>query len=406
MQSREFHVHIDIDGNICFVGRLWSYFRSGRETASFEYEKSWLSNPLRFSLEPALALYEGKYHSEKSLFGSMGDSAPDRWGRILMRRFEAERCRELKQNPRTLNETDYLTLVDDNLRQGALRFKKPNSDMFLSSSAKTVPLLTDLPKLLAASANILDNAELPEDLRLLLAPGSSLGGARPKACVRDEKGNLCIAKFSQKNDEISVVLWEAVALTLAKNAGIDVPEWRLTKDAIIIKRFDRKKQTRIPFLSAMSMLEAGDNDSEHSYLEIADAITRYGTSPKNDLRELWRRIVFSILISNTDDHLRNHAFLYETGKGWKLSPAYDLNPSPHGKNALSLNISETDNSLSLELALSVVNHFLLSAKDASNIIEEVKLSLKNWRDVSADLGITGREIKTMEKAFEGIKKGG
>jgi serine/threonine-protein kinase HipA len=397
MQSQEFYVYIDVDGNTYLVGRLWSYFRSGRETASFEYDKSWLSNLLRFSLEPALALYEGKYHTEKSLFGSIGDSAPDRWGRILMRRFEAERCRE--QNPRTLNEIDYLILVDDNLRQGALRFRKPNSDKFLSSSAKTVPLLTDLPKLLAASANILDNVELSEDLRLLLAPGSSLGGARPKACVRDENGSLYIAKFSQKTDEFSVVPWEAVALTLAKNAGIDVPEWRLTKDAIIIKRFDRKKQTRIPFLSAMSMLGADDNDSGHSYLEIADAITRYGASPKNDLRELWRRIVFSILISNTDDHLRNHAFLYEIGKGWKLSPAYDLNPSPYGKKALSLNISETDNSLSLELALSVMNYFQLSMKDTNSIMEEVKLSVKNWRNVAADLGVNGQEIKIMEYAI-------
>jgi serine/threonine-protein kinase HipA len=264
-------------------------------------------------------LYEGKFHTEKSLFGSVGDSAPDRWGRVLMRRFEAEKSKAKHEKPRTLNEIDYLTLVDDKLRQGSLRFKKPNRDEFLSSFDKSVPLLTDLSKLLAASNGVLSNSEIPEELRLLLAPGSSMGGARPKACVRDRDGDLCIAKFSRKDDEYSVVLWEAVALTLAKNAGVNVPEWRAQKDAIIIKRFDRKKQKRIPFLSAMSMLGASDNESGRSYLEIADALARYGASPKIDLAELWRRIVFSTLISNTDDHLRNHAFLYETGKGWRLS---------------------------------------------------------------------------------------
>jgi serine/threonine-protein kinase HipA len=316
-----------------------------------------------------------------------------------MRRFEAEKSKAQNRNPGMLNETDYLMLVDDRLRQGALRFKRSNSDEFLSSSGRTVPLLTDLPKLLAASSNILNNEELSEDLQLLLAPGSSLGGARPKACVSDRDGNLYIAKFCQKNDEFSIVLWEAVALTLAKSAGINVSEWSLINDIIIIKRFDRKKSTRVPFLSAMSMLGANDNDSDHSYIEIADAIRQYGASPKSDLRELWRRIIFSVFISNTDDHLRNHAFLYETGKGWKLSPAYDLNPNPYG-NALSLNISETDNSLSAELALSVADGFQLSLKDAKEIIKEVRRSVKNWRTVAANLGITGKEIKIMEKCFE------
>jgi serine/threonine-protein kinase HipA len=399
MQSQEFHVFIDIEENTYFVGRLWSYFRNNRETASFEYDKSWLSNSLRFSLEPALDLYEGKYHTEKSLFGSIGDSAPDRWGRILMRRFEAEKNKTKNHNPKSLNEIDYLMLVDDGLRQGSLRFKKPNCEEFLSSSGKSVPLLADLPKLLAASNNVLDNTEISEELRLLLAPGSSLGGARPKACVRDGS-DLYIAKFSRKDDDFSVVLWEAVALTLAQNAGINVPEWRVQNDMIIIKRFDRKKQKRIPFLSAMSMLGASDNDANRSYLEIADAITQHGASPKNDLTELWRRIVFSILISNTDDHLRNHAFLYEPGKGWKLSPAYDLNPTPYGKNMQSLNISETDNTSSIELALSVAEYFQISAKEAKNIINEVSSAVKNWKSVALNLNICAKEIGFMENAFK------
>jgi serine/threonine-protein kinase HipA len=189
MKSQEILVFIDIEERTYFVGRLWSYFRNSRETASFEYDQSWLTNPLRFSLEPALALSKGKFHTEKSLFGSLGDSAPDRWGRILMRRFEAEKSKTQQRRPNQLNEIDYLTLVNDKLRQGALRFKLTNGEEFLSSDVKTVPLLADLSKLLmashrvldAASHRVLENDETSEDLRLLLAPGSSLGGARPKA---------------------------------------------------------------------------------------------------------------------------------------------------------------------------------------------------------------------------------
>jgi serine/threonine-protein kinase HipA len=399
MQSQEFLVFIDIEERTYFVGRLWSYFRNSRETASFEYDKSWLANPLRFSLEPALALYEGKFHTEKSLFGSIGDSAPDRWGRILIRRFEAEKSKAIHQKPRQLNEIDYLMLVNDRLRQGSLRFKRGNGEEFLSSDIKTVPLLTDLSKLLAASHHVLENNEMSEELRLLLAPGSSLGGARPKACVQDKYGNLHIAKFSRKDDEFSVVLWEAVALTLAKDAGITVPQWRVQKDMIIIRRFDRNRQKRLPFLSAMSMLGANDNDSGHSYLEIADALTQYGASPRVDLAELWRRIVFNVFISNTDDHLRNHAFLYEVGRGWKLSPAYDLNPNPYGKNALSLNISETDSTQSLDLALSVAEYFHLTMKEAQTIIEETSCAVKNWRNVARSLNASNRKIEFMENAF-------
>jgi serine/threonine-protein kinase HipA len=399
MQTLEFLVFVDIEESTYFIGRLWSYFHNDRETASFEYDKSWLANPLRFSLEPALTLYEGKFHTEKNMFGSIGDSAPDRWGRILMRRFEAEKSKKTHQKPRQLNEIDYLTLVNDELRQGSLRFKRSDGGDFLSSDLKTVPLLTDLSRLLSASRSILENKEVEQELRLLLAPGSSLGGARPKACVSDNNGNLHIAKFSRKDDEFSVVLWEAVALILARDVGITVPQWQLQKDMIIIQRFDRYKKQRIPFLSAMSMLGASDNESGHSYLEIADAIIQYGAYPKNDLAELWRRIVFNILISNTDDHLRNHAFLYEVGKGWKLSPVYDINPDSCGKNALSLNISETDCTQSLDLALAAAEYFHLTMTEVKTIVEEVARAVQNWRNVARSLNINNREIELMENAF-------
>ena len=400
MQSQEIHVFIEIEGVSHFVGRLWSYFRNNKESASFEYDKSWLQNPYRFSLEPALELYEGKYHtdSNKSIFGAFGDSAPDRWGRILMRKFEIERAKNKCESPKNLNEIDYLLLVNDHLRQGALRFKYSNGDEFLSSSKKSIPLLIDLPKLLSASNKIINNSELSEDLQLLLDPGSSLGGARPKASVIDETGNLCIAKFPQKNDEISVVLWEAVALTLAKKSGINVSDWRIEKGALIVKRFDRIGENRVPFLSAMSMLGANDNDN-HSYLEIVDAITQFGSSPKQDMGELWRRIVFSILIMNTDDHLRNHAFLYDIGKGWRLSSAYDLNPSYYKKGSLSLCISETDNTASIELALSVVKYFQLTQKEAKEILSEVQSGISKWQEIAKNLGIKSKEIQQMSEVI-------
>ncbi|GHT92902.1 phosphatidylinositol kinase [Alphaproteobacteria bacterium] len=395
---QEIHVFIDIDDVQYFVGRLWSLFRNNRESASFEYDRSWLNNSYRFSLEPALELRGGTYHTDsgKSLFGSLGDSAPDRWGRILMRRFENERAKLNGENPRRLNEIDYLLLVNDQLRQGALRFKDSKGCEFLSCSKKSIPLLVDLPKLLAASDKITNNAEISEELQLLLAPGSSLGGARPKASVVDENGNLCMAKFSRSNDEFSVVLWEAVALTLAKKSGIHVFDWRLENGALIVKRFDRIGTQRVPFLSAMSMLGARDNDSmDHSYLEIADALTRYGAFPKRDMRELWRRIVFSIFIMNTDDHLRNHAFLYNIGKGWELSPAYDLNPTFHRTGALSLCISETDNMASIELALSVSHRFQLTHMEAKNIVTEVYAGICEWREIAKNIGIKNREIEQM-----------
>jgi serine/threonine-protein kinase HipA len=275
------------------------------------------------------------YHTTvgTSVFGAIGDSAPDRWGRVLMRRAESIKAKAEKRRPVTLFEADYLLGVNDEARQGALRFSlEVDEPVFLSAkNISSIPPLVDLAKLLSATERFLEEDESPEDLKLLLAPGSSLGGARPKASVRDLDGSLAIAKFPRRDDEYNIVVWEAVALSLAKLAGIKVPDWRLetilNKPVLITKRFDRSTNGRIPFLSAMSMLGARDNE-EHSYLEIAYAIVQNGASTNKDLAELWRRIVFSIMISNTDDHLRNHGFIYERNHGWRLSPVYDINPTP------------------------------------------------------------------------------
>ncbi|GHV44713.1 phosphatidylinositol kinase [Spirochaetia bacterium] len=407
MDSKKIYVSISLGNNEVSVGTLWSYYRNGRETASFEYAPGWLSSPERFALEPGLQLTEGAFHTPQgmSLFGALGDSAPDRWGRILMRRSEERRAKNRGEAARLLTELDYLLGINDEARQGALRFsEKPDGPYLSLPNKNTIPPLLALPNLFSATERFLDSKESDEDLKLLLAPGSSLGGARPKASVYEKDHSLAIAKFSRRDDEFNLVAWEALAFTLAENAGIGVPVWRLEqvldKPVLIIKRFDRNGQNRIPFLSAMSMLGARDNE-QHSYLEIAYALAQYGADPDKDLAELWRRIVFNILISNTDDHLRNHGFLYEPRKGWQLSPAYDMNPTPleMGPHVLSTAIDFTSREASLDTALSVIADFRLSPKEAGTIIQTVTDAVKPWKSIARSFGLRRAEIERMGTAF-------
>lgn len=407
MADKKVLVYINLDCVDYFVGTLWSHYSRGKETSDFEYSNEWINNNKSFSLEPGLYLGKGKQVNTRQmpLFGSFGDSAPDTWGRILMRRYENQLAKKENRTPKTLNEIDYLLFVNDAARQGALRFKTEDSEEFqYPSNIKAIPPLIDLTKLLTASEKIIESSEKESDLQLLLVPGSSLGGARPKASVLNKNGDLCIAKFPKKDDFTNNVLWEGVALTLAKQCGLNVQEWSIqkagNKSVILLKRFDRKEKTRIPFLSAMSMLNAIDNDTQiHSYLDIADAIRQYGSSPKEDLIELWKRVVFSILISNTDDHLRNHGFLYTGANGWKLSPLYDVNPSCDNKNALSTYITPTDNSQDIEVVLSVCEYFDLKTHEAKEIINNMKNVIKNWRNVAKQICLNKSEIDKMESAF-------
>jgi serine/threonine-protein kinase HipA len=400
--------YVDLDGAPHFVGRLWARARQKKESASFEYDPEWLQNPVNFSLEPALQLGPGPFHTADDIpmFGAIGDSAPDRWGRALMRRMERRRADREKQVPRTLFEIDYLLLVDDQTRAGALRFKAEDGGAFLrESDARRVPPLVELPKLLSAAQRVIDEDETDEDLQLLLAPGSSLGGARPKASVREPDGRLAIAKFPRKDDEVSTVLWEAVALELAAKSGISVASGRVEKvgkkPVLILQRFDRKGVQRIPFLSAMSMLGAKDNQPR-SYLEMVDVLRRYGAAPKRDMEALWRRIVFNIMISNTDDHLRNHGFLYEGANGWRLSPAYDLNPVPVDikPRVLTTSINEDDGTASLDLAMEVAEYFELDASVARKIVRQTGRAVSSWRSVAKQMAINDTEIDRMASAFE------
>ncbi len=408
--DREALVHADLNGEPHLVGHLWAHMRKNRESATFEYARSWLDSPSRFALEPALQLGQGAFHTaaDRLLFGSIGDSAPDRWGRVLMRRAERRRADKAGEAPRTLREIDYLLAVDDEARQGALRFTGEDGGPFLADhqDATRIPPLIELPRLLAAAERIVDdNDDDDEDLRLLLAPGSSLGGARPKASVRDENRRLVIAKFPHKEDEFNTVAWEAVALNLSAKAGIRTAAFRYEhiagKPVLLLQRFDRDGNTRIPFLSAMSMLGAKDGET-HSYLEIVDALRQSGARPKEDMHELWRRIVFTVLISNVDDHMRNHGFLYTGQDGWVLSPAYDLNPMPVDvkPRVLSTAIDLDDQTASLDLALSVAGYFELKAPAARAIAAEVAVAVAGWRDEAARIGLTKRECDRMASAFE------
>lgn len=407
MNESETLVYVDLRGKPQLVGRLWTRTRNEKDTATFEYDNGWLSNPSRFALEPALTLGPGPFHTgDRALFGAIGDSSPDRWGRALMRRAERRRADSEGRTPRTLREIDFLLMVDDEARQGALRFAvKPGGPFLAASGMKKIPPLIELPRLLSAAERVLSDKESDEDLRLLLAPGSSLGGARPKASVRDRDGQLAIAKFPHEGDDIDAVLWESVALTLAGKAGINVPEWRLEtvggSPVLLLRRFDRLGGTRIPFVSSMSMLGARDNE-QRSYMEFVDVLRQYGGAPKEDMQMLWRRIILNILISNTDDHLRNHGFLYSDAAGWRLSPAYDLNPVPIDirPRVLSTAIDLDDASASVDLALQVAGYFEVAQADARQIACEVATAVASWRTVAAALGLGTSQIDRMSSAFE------
>jgi serine/threonine-protein kinase HipA len=410
MSTPAAYVHVDLDGTSHRMGRLWVRVSRERETATFEYDPAWLVSPLRFSLQPAtMPAGPGPFHTPagQTLFGPIGDSAPDRWGRTLLARAERLRAAEQGRQRRTLREIDYLLGVSDFARVGALRFSTSEDGPFLAEGGRsTVPPLVELPRLLSASDHVMHEEETAADLRLLLAPGSSLGGARPKASVMDRDGSLLIAKFPANSDAYDVVRWEAVALDLAARSGIEVPPSRLEtvlgRAVLMVRRFDRDGEVRFPFLSAMGMLSAADRETR-SYLEIAEALQQHGSQTRADLRQLWRRIVFTVLISNTDDHLRNHGFLYAGPHGWTLSPAYDLNPVPlHvDDRLLSTTIGlDDDRSASLELALEVAADFGLKAEEARRIVREVAAVVSGWHHTAAGFGLSPAEIEIMEAAFE------
>lgn len=404
--QRELHVFLDLAHETLPVGRLWARVRAGRASSSFVYDDTWRARRGAFALAPSLPLVEGQFHSNEPLFPAFTDPAPDTWGRKLMRRSERARAEQEGRQPRTLFDIDFLAGVDDRTRLGALRFREPGSDAFLTTTGTPVPPLIELPALLGATERIERGRETNNDIALVLAPGTSLGGARPKAGVRDKDDRLLVAKFPKRDDEWPITRWEAVALTLARAAALTVPEWRLEtivrRAVLLLGRFDRAgARGRIPFMSAMTALDATDHGDQRSYLELVDFLRQQGSKPDEDLRQLWRRIIFNILISNTDDHLRNHAFLRDV-EGWRLSPAYDLNPCPVDvkPRVHALAIDELDGTASLEIALAVAARFGIKPDEANAIVAQVGAAVADWRSVAKRLKLKPAEVDRMASAFD------
>lgn len=402
-------------GRPTLIGNLYAQASHGKEIFSFEYSDRWLKEYKGLLiLDPALQFFSGlQYHNkEQGNFGVFLDSSPDRWGRVLMRRREEQFARKAERKPKTLLESDYLLGVYDEHRVGAIRFKTDSSGPFLDSNKEfSAPPWASLRELEFASLELEKdhsekNPKYSEWLKMLIAHGGSLGGARPKASVMDEKKHLWIAKFPSGHDDHDIGGWEFLAYKLAKLSQITISDAKAQKfnskhNTFISKRFDRTpKGRRIHFASAMTLLQREDGDDASngvSYLELANLIKHQGARPEQDLEQLWRRIVFYICISNTDDHLRNHGFLLDD-KGWILSPAFDINPVAIGEG-LKLNISESDNSQDLDLAKSVAKYFLVKPDRANQIIHEVVKAVKGWRKIATSIGISRREQDQLSNAF-------
>ncbi|MCE2949139.1 MAG: type II toxin-antitoxin system HipA family toxin [bacterium] len=403
----DFEVHVELGGRTQPVGLVRSDHVRGNELHLFEYFPAWLEDPNRFSLEPALALTRGTFVPPAGLvtFGAIGDSAPDTWGRRLMQRAERRRANVEARAVRTLAESDYLLGVADETRLGALRFRRAGEEMFAAPIPDGVPTVIELGRLLHITERILRDEETDDDLRLIFAPGSSLGGARPKASVIDRQGNLSIAKFPKETDEYSIETWEAVALRLAGQAGIATPHHELIevagKAVLLSRRFDRAAGSRIPFLSAMAMMGARDGE-RGSYPEMVDALARHGADGKADAEALYLRVAFNVLISNVDDHLRNHGFLWRGGTGWTLSPAYDLNPVPADLKArvLTTNIDLDEGTCSVDLLQSACGYFGLKLTRAREVIKSVAEVTATWRSCARAAGARAAEIDRMASAFE------
>ncbi len=396
------------------MGTLSAAVIRGKEIFAFEYSSDFLKSDSVFEIDPNLKLYKGLQYirDEERNFGIFLDSSPDRWGRVLMDRREAIMARLEDRPGRRLMESDYLLGVHDESRMGALRFKTDRDGPFLDNDpAHSIPPTASLRELERAANELeedtsLNDKEYLKRLSLLIAPGSSLGGARPKASVRSEDGHLWIAKFPSKNDEFDVGAWEYLTYKLALKCKVDMAPSRAEKfysdqTTFMTKRFDRHENgNRRHFFSVMTLLgyqDGADAQAGVSYLELVELLLARGADTTCDLEQLWRRILFSICVSNTDDHLRNHGFIL-TNKGLVLSPAYDINPN-HKGYGLNLNIDEQDNRLEKDIALRVAPFFRLSQAKANQIAMEIEQVVENWRTEAEKLNISRREIEQMSTAF-------
>jgi serine/threonine-protein kinase HipA len=398
------------------VGTLWRHDVRTGVPAAFEYDAAWLKSAHAFMLDPRLALYGGEQHPAHPApaFGVFMDSAPDRWGRVLMERREALAARREDRKPRRLQEVDFLLGVHDLTRMGALRLRATDDGPFLDNSALGAPPVTDLAELARASRAIEDVGaeDLPAYerwLSMLIAPGSSLGGARPKANFVDADGSLWLAKFPAKDDRQDVGAWELVARKLAHRAGIWMPAARglkLTDRHLTYcaQRFDRDGQgpaaSRRMFSSAMTLLEYTDGETGASYLDLAQFISDQGAQGHvdADLEQLLRRVLFNIRIGNRDDHLRNHGFI-RTPTGWRLAPAYDINPNPH-KESHAISVDGQTPEPNIDAALTCAELYRVSKVRAKAVLREIDRALRDWRLEATAQGLGRSEIAMMERVIQ------
>jgi serine/threonine-protein kinase HipA len=392
-------VHIDWKGQTHLVGRLHAGERGS--SVSFEYDPKWLQRADAFAIDPtSLPMQRGAHHG-RTLFGAIHDCGPDRWGRVLIER--AVRKKVLAQKP--YHDIDYVLALDDTSRIGALRFRHDADGPFLAPTSGKLPPLVGLNALLRATDAIHSETETAQDLRFLLGAGSPLGGARPKAAVSLADDRLAIAKFPKPDDTRDIAAGEILALTLAGQAGIRVAEHQLVpvgqQSVAVITRFDRTGTNRVPFISASSLLGLSQGDPG-AYTLLADGIRQFGNDVPGDLRELWRRLVFSLLASNYDDHLRNHGFLMREPARWSLSPAYDLNPVPEMDRARTTKTAITEDQAEPTIAgaLAAAGRFGLKGAESKKILREVFAAISDWRKTGRQLRLKASTLDAYASAFE------
>lgn len=413
---RKIYVYADFDWlkTAVLVGELGYESLRGTDSYSFCYDHNWLRQYSDLYLSADINNYTGLQFTQpdRDIFGCFGDALPDRWGRLLLNRREQIRAQEEKRPVRKLSSYDYLLGIDDYSRMGGFRFKESPDGEFINCDATLrIPPLTDIQVLVAASMEVEKSEErnlLPDKkwLLQLVHPGTSLGGARPKAGVLNEEGELCVAKFPSRNDEYDIGLWEHLSHLLAKEAGVEAAETRAITagekyHTLLSKRFDRTTDgRRRHFASAMTLLGLTDGcnaQTGNGYLDIVDFILQHCCNVEANLRQLYRRVAFSIAIGNSDDHFRNHGFLL-TPKGWTLSPAYDLNPTFNDHQSLLINA--TTNRSDLQLLLASSEEYMIGKEEATHIIEEVKDGVSQWRSMATRLGIAKREMDLFAQVFE------
>lgn len=402
------YVYLSFQGDNLLVGMAYNSFVAGKETPSFSFDESYFHWPFAaaFFLDPDLSFFPGRQFltSSKETFGFLSDSSPDRWGRLLLQRQEIALAKKEGRRPRTLDAFDYLLGVNDEARMGALRFKKePNGPFLALPSHDSIPPMTSLRELESISRAFESNETISDErLRRLVVPGSSLGGARPKASVKAPDGSLWLAKFPSRQDSYPVASFEMVAHDLASLCGIRVAEARLGSfsrfgKTFLSKRFDRLGEERIPFASALALTGKTDG-KEAGYLDLASLLKAKGSRPKEDLRELFRRLLFNIAIANTDDHLRNHGFLLEKN-GWRLAPAFDMNPNPD-KNYLTLSVDGVSHELDFAAALAVAPVFGYQPGEAKELKGAiVKTIADNYGKLAKRYGIRDEDASRMSLFF-------